>query len=315
MAGIGNFSKPKSTAGSRVNSVNNHTKRPEMKIDRLHFIRKKYGKELLMDCSLYSNSGGSLKKNPFVVDFYGICIVTHGEGSISVDKRAFRLSKGSLIFFQPSRVSQWRSVSSNFDGYFLVFENEFIETFFQDSLFIYRFQFFHNNVSFTLKCKKEFLRSLVALCKTINRELANLQEDSHHFLRSILYNILIQINRKYIEQYGLSANLFQNNTALQFRKMLETKIRIYQRVEDYAGFLKISRAYLNTISKDAFGLPASAIIKERLATELKRELLFTNKSVKEIGFEMSFSDVANFIRFFRKQTGMNPGEYRLKYTK
>jgi AraC family transcriptional activator of pobA len=286
-----------------------------MKIDRLHFIRRKYGKELLIDCSLYSNSGRRLQTDPFVVDFYGICIVTRGEGSISIDKCVFHFDKGSLIFFQPNRVSQWQHVSSNFDGYFLVFENEFIETFFQDSLFIYRFQFFHSSISHTLKCKPDFLRSLVALCRTINSELANLREDSHHLLRSILYNILIQINREYIEQCGLSANLFQNNIALQFRKLLATKIRNHQRVEDYAAFLTISRAHLNNITKKAFGLPVSAIVKERLSTEIKRELLFTNKSIKEMSFEMNFSNVSNFVRFFKKQTGMNPGEYRSKHTK
>jgi AraC family transcriptional activator of pobA len=286
-----------------------------MKMERLHFIRKKYGRELLIDCSLYSNSGGGVQKNPFVIDFYGLCIVTRGKGSISIDKRVSHFNKGSLLFFQPNRVNQWQRVSSDFSGYFLVFENEFIETFFQDSLFIYRFQFFHNNISYTLRCKPDFLRALVALCRTINSELARLREDSHHFLRSILYNILIQINRKYIEQYGLSANLFQNNGALQFRKLLETKIRNHQRVEDYAAFLNISRAHLNSITKEAFGLPVSAIIKERLSTEIRRDLLFTNKPIKEMSLEMNFSDVSNFVRFFKKQTGMNPGEYRSKFTK
>ncbi len=286
-----------------------------MNTEQLHFIRKKYGKELLIDCTLYSQSNGTFHPNPFVVDFYGICVVTRGEGSISIDKRAFRFGKGTLIFFQPGQTSQWKSVSPDFDGYFLVFEGEFIEIFFQDSLFLFRFQFFHNTVSSTLKCKPKFLESLLALCKTINSELSNLQEDSHHLLRSILYNILIQINRQYIEHFGLSANLFQNNLALQFRKLLEKRIRIHQSVEDYAALLKVSRTHLNSVTKEAFGSPSSSIIKERLLTEIKRELLFTDKSIKEMSYGMNFSDVSNFIRFFKRQTGMNPGEYRSKFTK
>jgi AraC family transcriptional regulator, transcriptional activator of pobA len=287
-----------------------------LEIEKRHFIKRKYGKELLIDCSLYSKSNGTLPEYPYIVDFYGIFIITNGEGSILLDNNIIPFSKGSVLFFQPNHVRQWQNVSSDFDGYFLIFENEFIETFFQDSFFIYRFQFFHNTtISYKLECKQDFLSSLIDFCKTINHELANLQEDSHHFLRSILYNILIQINRKYIEQYGLSVNLFQNNIGLQLKKLLEVKIRNYQRVEDYADFLKISRAHLNNISKKAFGLPVSIIIKERLLTEIKRELLFTNKSIKEISFEMNFSDVSNLIRFFKKHTGINPNEYKLKYTK
>ena len=292
------------------------SKSKRLEIEKLNFAKKKYGKELLIDCSLFSKRKVILRKNPFILDFYGIYIITSGEGSILLDNSIIPFSKGSLLFFQPYQVRQWQNVSSNFDGYFLVFEKEFIETFFQDNFFIYRFQFFHNNnSSYALECKQDFLSSLIDTCKLINTELGNLQEDSHHFLRSILYNILIQINRKFIEQYGLSDNLFQNNLSLQFKQLLEAKIRDYQRVEDYAAFLKISRAHLNNISKKTFGLPVSVLIKEKLLTEIKRELLFTNKSIKEISFEMNFSDISNFIRFFKKHTGINPNEYRLKYTK
>ena len=285
-----------------------------MKIEKRLFIKRKYGKELLIDCSTYSKS--PLPDYPFVTDFYRIIIVTDGEGSILIDNNRIHFKKGSLLFLQPNQIKQWRKVSHNFDGYFLVFVKEFIETFFQDNLFIYRFQFFNNSgVSYTLECNQDFLSSLVDLCKTINVELTNLQEDSHHFLRSILYNILIRLNRKFIEQYRLPGNLFQNNMGLKLKKLLDIKIRECQRVEDYADFLKISRAHLNNISKKAFGLPVSVIIKERLLTEVKRDLLFSNKSIKEICFEMNFSDVSNFIRFFKKHTGCNPNEYRLKNTK
>jgi hypothetical protein len=176
--------------------------------------------------------------------------VTKGEGAMVIDNSHIQFNKGTLLFVQPGYVRQWQYVSADFDAYFLVFENEFIETFFQDSLFIYRFQFFHNNsASYCLSCEEDFLRLLIDSCETINNELYNLQEDSHHFLRSVLYHILIQINRKYIKQYGLSVNIFQNNTALQFKKLMEVKIKDYQKVEDYAAFLNISRAHLNNISK------------------------------------------------------------------
>ncbi len=292
------------------------TKSKRLEIERLDFSKKKYGKELLIDCSLFSKRKVILRKNPFILDFYGIYIITSGEGSILLDNSIVSFIKGSLLFFQPNQVRQWQNVSSNFDGYFLVFEKEFIETFFQDNFFIYRFQFFHNNnIAYSLRCNDGFFSSLIETCKLINIELGNLQEDSHHFLRSILYNILIQINRKYIEQHNLSVNLFQNNLALQLKKLLECNIRNYQRVEDYADFLKISRVHLNNISKKTFGLTVSMLIKEKLLTEMKRDLLFTNKSIKEISFQMNFSDDSNFIRIFKKHTGINPNEYRLRFTK
>ncbi|RYF45807.1 MAG: helix-turn-helix domain-containing protein, partial [Cytophagaceae bacterium] len=42
-----------------------------------------------------------------------------------------------------------------------------------------------------------------------------------------------------------------------------------------------------------------------------RRLLFhTNNSLKEIAFELGFSDASYFNRFFKRETGMTPAEYR-----
>jgi AraC family transcriptional regulator, transcriptional activator of pobA len=287
-----------------------------MEIEKVPFIKRKYGKELLIDCTLFSQAGSALPANPFIGDYYGICIVTAGNGSTLIDNYQISFKKGSLIFFQPKQVRQWLTVSPSFDGYFLVFENEFIGTFFQDSFFIYRFQFFHNiSTSYSLECEDHFLNEIVSLCEKISNELRNLQDDSHHFLRSILYNILIQINRRYVKQSNRSVDLFQNNTALQFKEMIESGIKDHTKVEDYARLLKISRAHLNNLSKKVFGLPVSAVIKGRLLTEIKRELLFTDKTVREICFTLNFSDDSNLIRFFKRYTGVSPGEYRSEYKK
>ncbi len=288
----------------------------DLKIKTRHFLRRKYGKDLLIDCSLYSQSNSILPEYPFTTDFYSTVIVTGGSGSIVIDGSEIHFSRGTLLFIQPNQIRHWRTVSPDFDAFFLVFENEFTETFFQDSFFIYRFQFFHNNAApSSLKCGQEFTGTLVNLCREISIELAELQDDSHHLLRAVLYYMLIRINREYIVQNGLSAFLFQDNPGIRLKKLLEVEIKNYKKVEDYARLMKVSRSHLNHISKKAFGLPASAIIKQRILIEIKRELLFTHRSVKEICFHMNYSDVSNFVRFFKKQTGMNPGEYRLKYTK
>jgi AraC family transcriptional activator of pobA len=250
-----------------------------------------------------------------MLDFYGVFIITSGSGEIALDTKKTRFKKGTLLFFQPGQIRQWSNISDDIDGYFLGFENEFIETFFQDTFFIYRFQFFNSNRYPSLNCNKDFFIHLVDLCKQINVELKDLQDDSHHFLRSLLYNMLIQINRKFSDTYKLSLKLFQDNKSIQFLKLLHANFRYLHKVEDYAHLLKISRSQLNNHLKTSLGKSASTLIKERLIIEIKRELLFSTKTVKEICFEINFGDVPNFIRFFKKATGFNPTAYRLNNTK
>ncbi|MCY1416058.1 HTH-type transcriptional activator RhaR [compost metagenome] len=44
--------------------------------------------------------------------------------------------------------------------------------------------------------------------------------------------------------------------------------------------------------------------------EARRLLLFTSSSVNEIGYQLGFKDPAYFTRFFSREAGMTPSEYR-----
>ena len=44
--------------------------------------------------------------------------------------------------------------------------------------------------------------------------------------------------------------------------------------------------------------------------EAKRLLLFTASSVNEICYQLGFKDPAYFSRFFTRNAGITPGEYR-----
>nr|WP_262911752.1 helix-turn-helix transcriptional regulator [Joostella atrarenae] len=56
----------------------------------------------------------------------------------------------------------------------------------------------------------------------------------------------------------------------------------------------------------------SDIIKNRIILEAKRQLSYTNNSVKEIAFMLGFNDPAYFTRFFKKALTVSPLQYRNK---
>lgn len=264
-----------------------------------------------MDCVFFSEAGRRVViGEPFCYDFPGIFFLNEGAVKISIENEIFTLKKGTFIFLRANQVREYIAVTPSFAGYLLIFESEFIETFFKDSLFIHRFQFFQTDLPPTLKCDKRSLIEHTNTCEKIRTELDNLQDDSHHYIRSLLYNILIQINRAYIKAYNLSTKLYQDNISLQFRKSLEENIRQKQRVGDYAALLKISRSQLNNALNKTSGKSTSTIIRERLLTEIKRDLLYSDKNISEIAYALGFSDLSNFVRFYKSNTGLTPSEFR-----
>jgi AraC family transcriptional regulator, transcriptional activator of pobA len=58
------------------------------------------------------------------------------------------------------------------------------------------------------------------------------------------------------------------------------------------------------------GKNALSFINERIITEVKTIIQFTNLDMAEIAYQMNFSDPANFGKFFKKHAGVTPLEYR-----
>ena len=80
--------------------------------------------------------------------------------------------------------------------------------------------------------------------------------------------------------------------------------------KDYAVLLNISPNALAKITKKHFNKTLTNLITERIIIEAKRELYLTNKSVKEVAYELGYDDEYYFSRFFKKNADISPQIYR-----
>ena len=78
----------------------------------------------------------------------------------------------------------------------------------------------------------------------------------------------------------------------------------------YAEKLAMTADRLNDHVKRATGVTAGHLIRQRVLTEAKRQLIFTTVAIHEISYDLAFADPSHFARFFRKQTGTTPQAFR-----
>jgi len=97
-----------------------------------------------------------------------------------------------------------------------------------------------------------------------------------------------------------------------FKRALEQNFLTIKSPMDYAKKLNISTPYLNECVKNTTGLSVSHHIHERVVLEAKRLLYHSDKSVKEIAFELGYDDHSYFIRVFTKVAGITPLLFRNK---
>lgn len=55
---------------------------------------------------------------------------------------------------------------------------------------------------------------------------------------------------------------------------------------------------------------AKAVITDRLVLEAKRLLAHSLLPVAGIGDQLGFGEATNFVKFFRRETGLTPGDFR-----
>jgi AraC family transcriptional activator of pobA len=94
------------------------------------------------------------------------------------------------------------------------------------------------------------------------------------------------------------------------RKLVEEHFQNERQLAFYADKLAMTVDRLNDHVRRATGVTAGHLIRQRVLTEAKRQLVFTNLPIHEIAYDLAFSDPSHFARFFRKQTGTTPHEFR-----
>ena len=70
---------------------------------------------------------------------------------------------------------------------------------------------------------------------------------------------------------------------------------------------------LNTICRKHSGKSASELIIAQVILEAKRYILHTDNTINEIADILSFNDASYFVKFFKKEEGLTPVQFRQKY--
>lgn len=84
-------------------------------------------------------------------------------------------------------------------------------------------------------------------------------------------------------------------------------------LEEVADHIGISSYYLSKLFKERFQVTFIDYLTKTRLEKAKEHLLDPNVPLKEIALNIGYKDPNYFSRVFKKETGMSPSEYRLKY--
>ena len=149
---------------------------------------------------------------------------------------------------------------------------------------------------------------------------AQIQREEHLYHLELIQNSLVRFyleldnildRTKAPDTDGMNISITQNQLKLQeFIVLLMSYFKTQHHVAFYADALHITPQYLTKIVKSKTGKTVRAFIFELIYSEARNLLSSTDFSIQQIAGLLNFADQASFSKFFKRNSGMSPLDFR-----
>lgn len=272
-----------------------------------------FGFEIINLTTLFSKFQGNLNHNPHLphrLNFYGILLITKGIGKHYIDLEEYNIATGDTIKIAKGQVHAFQE-NPNYEGYFFLFTDSFILNYFSQKSTQLISYLYNYHIS-TPKVENNAINQ-----RFVEELKAELQYKDTYIQKNILAKMLemylLKLERsvqaeKYIAKDNVRYDFFSD-----FKDLVEKKYTQTRNVTDYARQLKVSTKHLNYICKEFTLHTAKYFIDNYVVLEIKRAIITSDLSLKEIGYSVGFDEMTNFTKYFKKHTGFTPKQFKTKH--
>ncbi|MHA7881255.1 MAG: helix-turn-helix domain-containing protein [Saccharospirillum sp.] len=154
-------------------------------------------------------------------------------------------------------------------------------------------------------------RRIQASVDSIRAELYESIEGTRSIVAAQLTTILTYIHRLDDDRLSAATRGIPGSTLYQrFLQLVELHFREHWKVADYASSMGVTERRLETATRRDSGQSPIILIQRKLISEACLRLAHSPLSVAEVAYGLGFKDPAYFSRFFKRNTGSAPGQWR-----
>ncbi|PPK65178.1 AraC family transcriptional regulator [Actinokineospora auranticolor] len=232
-------------------------------------------------------------------DFYEILFLTGGGGVHVVDFEPYEIEPNSVYVLAPGQVHFWKD-SELITGRVLVFAEEFLLV--------------HPGGLLPAPGGSPLLRlddaqaaQVEEVLDDIDREYRSRDPGYATMLQAHLHILLVRIQRLRQAHPRVPAS---SSIVWRFTRLVTKHVLAERSVTAYAERVGVTAGHLTDLVRAALGTTPGAVIRAALALEAKRLLAQTELSVAQIAHALGFEDPSYFGRFFKREAGASPGDFR-----
>ncbi len=239
--------------------------------------------------------------------YFLVVLFIEGSGIHYINEKAYPIEKKQLHFLFPGYHHHWVTGSETVAHKIVVGKKIF-----QSFSSIDELHFIRHNLHPVFKLSEPKFQWVNHEMEGIARDLQIVAEDNTwKEIIKLRIDVLASMMKREAENYIKDSLFFNAHPVVtSFWNMINKDYVLHKNIQWYADKLSVSPNYLNILCKKHLNITASDMLNQRIMQEAKNYLRFSEKTVKEITYELGFESVSVFSNFFKRKSGFSPTEYR-----
>ncbi|WP_190810213.1 helix-turn-helix domain-containing protein [Flagellimonas sp. S3867] len=248
------------------------------------------------------------------LNYYSLIWIKKGSGTAKIDLAEYDFTADTLFAITPYQPFMFQE-KEKLEGVVLNFHPDFFCIHKHNEQVACNGILFNNIYNPPVLCVTDETRDqFEMLIAQMTTEVHKADLAQYELLVSYLKIFLITASRSKASQQPEELEALPDNQEpfilQKLKNLIETHYKSKHSAGEYAELLNISPKALAKITKSHFNKTMTNLISERIIIEAKRELYLTDKSVKEIAYNLGYEDEYYFSRFFKNNADISPKIYR-----
>ena len=251
-------------------------------------------------------------------NIYAVLLKDTDCGTMNYGRSLYDYEKGSMLFIAPGQVMGSDDDGSLHQpaGWALMFHPELLRG---TSLahIIKEYSYFSYNASEALHLSEQERQTVIDCLIKIKEELQYPVDKHSKALIADNIKLLLDYCERFYDRQFITRENLNSDILARFETLLDEYFHSGKPITEglptvqyCADKLCLSPNYLSDLLKKETGMSALKHIQQKTFETAKEHVFNTTKTVSEIAYELGFQYPQHFSRWFKRQTGCTPNEYR-----
>lgn len=237
-----------------------------------------------------------------------LLFITSGSHTMKVGYQEYQTVSNEVIVVPAGQVFSIKNINNSHTGYVCQFHPDILIGKYANREILNDFDFLKISGNPKVSLSANDAASIITILNRLQTEYSETETANLNIVQAYLIALFYEMNKNTVKAAkNLSAAEILTS---KFRELIHQNIKTYHQVNYYASLLNVTPNHLNKSVKAVTNKTAASWIDETILLEAKYLLFQTSLSISEIAMQVGHEDHSYFSRFFKKNEGMTPIQYR-----